>query len=116
MSDDQNGCEWVSFFWYRPTRVVPDQRPLNGCVCVCVCVFMTYVQASYYSTKRGSPVAHQTMEVEHYVFTARCYASVVLAMGLCLSVSVSVSLSQAGVLLKRQNVGSHKQHTIPQGL
>jgi len=36
---------WVSvgecFFWYRPTRVVPDQRSLNGCVCVsyaeCVC-------------------------------------------------------------------------------
>ena len=26
---------WV-FFWYRPTRVVPNQRPLNGCVCVCV--------------------------------------------------------------------------------
>jgi len=22
------------FFWYRPTRVVLDQRPLNGCVCV----------------------------------------------------------------------------------
>ena len=38
MSDDQDGCECVSFFWYRPTRVVPDQRPLNGCVCVCVCV------------------------------------------------------------------------------
>jgi len=33
----------------------------------------------------------------------------VLAMGLC--------LSQVRVLLKRQNVGSHKQHhTIPQGL
>ena len=26
------------FFWYRPTRVVRDKRPLNGCVCVCVCV------------------------------------------------------------------------------
>ena len=26
------------FFWYRPTRVVPDKRPLNGCVCVCACV------------------------------------------------------------------------------
>ena len=26
------------FFWYRPTRVILDQRPLNGCVCVrCVC-------------------------------------------------------------------------------
>ena len=22
------------FFWYRPTRVVPYKRPLNGCVCV----------------------------------------------------------------------------------
>ena len=51
------------------------------------------------------------------LFTARCYASAVLAMGLCPSVSVSVCLSQAGVLLKRQDVGSHKQHhTIPQGL
>ena len=25
-------------FWYRLTQVVPDKRPLNGCVCVCVCV------------------------------------------------------------------------------
>jgi len=51
------------------------------------------------------------------VFTARCYASAVLAMGLCPSVSVCVCLSQAGVLLKRLNVGSHKQHhTIPQEL
>ena len=41
------------------------------------------------------------------VFTARCYASAVLAMGLCLS----VCLSQVGVLLKRLNRGSHKQHT-----
>ena len=22
-------------FWYRPTRVVPDQRPLNGRCCCC---------------------------------------------------------------------------------
>jgi len=36
-------------------------------------------------------------------------------MGLCLS--VSVCLSQVGVLLKRLNVGSHKQHhMIAQGL
>ena len=27
-----------SSFWYRPTRVVPDQRPLNGrCVVVLAC-------------------------------------------------------------------------------
>ena len=33
-----SGWVWVGecFFWYRPTRVVPDKRPLNGCVCVCV--------------------------------------------------------------------------------
>ena len=24
-----------SSFWYRPTRVVPDQRPLNGRCCLC---------------------------------------------------------------------------------
>ena len=46
------------------------------------------------------------------VFTARCYASAVLAMGLCLC----LCLSQVGVLLKRLNVGSRKQHhTIHQG-
>jgi len=51
------------------------------------------------------------------VFTARCYASAVLAMALCLSVCLSVCPSQVGVLLKRLNVGSHKQHhTIAQGL
>ena len=45
------------------------------------------------------------------LFTARCYASAVLAMALCLSVCPS----QVGVLLKRLNGGSHEQHrTIPQ--
>jgi len=39
---DDGGCPMVGmgvgecFFWYRPTRVVPSKRPLNGCVCVCV--------------------------------------------------------------------------------
>ena len=28
-------------FWYRPTRVVPDQRPLNGRCCCVVVVFMS---------------------------------------------------------------------------
>jgi len=48
-----------------------------------------------------------------HVFIARCYASVVLAMALCLSVCPS----QVGVLLKRLNIRSHKQHhAIAQGL
>ena len=31
-----SGWVWVGecFFWYRPTRVVPEKRLLNGCVCV----------------------------------------------------------------------------------
>jgi len=31
-----SGWVWVGecFFWYRPTRVVPDQRPLNGRCCL----------------------------------------------------------------------------------
>jgi len=38
-------------------------------------------------------------------------------MALCLPVCLSVCPSQVGVLLKRLNVGSHKQnHTIVQGL
>jgi len=44
------------------------------------------------------------------VFTARCYASAVLAMALCPSLCPSVRPTQVGVLLKRLKVGSHKQH------
>ena len=55
--------------------------------------------------------------VTRLLFTARCYASAVLAMALCLSVRPSVRPSQVGVLLKRLHVGSHKQHhTILQGI
>jgi len=28
------GVSGESSFWYRPTRVVPDQRPLNGRCCI----------------------------------------------------------------------------------
>ena len=41
-----SGCVWVGecFFWYRPTRIVPDKRPLNGCVILCVCVLCLRVR------------------------------------------------------------------------
>ena len=64
----------------------------------------------------GLAISNAKILIHFYHF---CYASAVLAMGLCLSVSVCVCvcLSQVGVLLKRLNVGSHKQHhTIVQGL
>ena len=62
---------------------------------------------------------HTRGDISEIVTDFYSYASAELAMGLCpcLSVCVCVCLSQAGVLLKRQNVGSHKQHrTIPEGL
>ena len=63
-----SGWMWVGecFFWYRPTRVVPDQRPLNGCVCVCVfswpyiakiCVFCFAVRSSACNIKRVNKVS-----------------------------------------------------------
>jgi len=36
------GVSGESSFWYRPTRVVPDQRPLNG-RCCCLLLFMNLV-------------------------------------------------------------------------
>jgi len=61
-----------------------------------------HLRALYYNYLLNQPI-----------FTVRCYACAVPAMGLCLS----VCLSQVGVLLKRLNVGSHKQHhMIDQGL
>ena len=41
-----------------------------------------------------------------YLLTVRCYASTVYA------VTVSVRLSQAGIVPKRQNVGSHNAHGL----
>ena len=35
------------FFWYRPTWVVPDQRPLNGRCCCCqVCIYQITLHLS----------------------------------------------------------------------
>jgi len=30
-------------FWYQLTRIVPEKRPLNGCVCVCVCFSFSHM-------------------------------------------------------------------------
>jgi len=91
----------------------------SGCSSVCACV-----RAFMPGGGLLPPACRQRLFYSFdifVIFTARCYASAVPAMGLCpclcLSVCLSVCLSQAGVLLKRQNVGSHKQHhTIVQGL
>ena len=43
-------------FWYRLTRVVPEKRPLNGCVCVLVWTCPSIKKGSPYSiTERRVP-------------------------------------------------------------
>ena len=72
----------------------------------------TYWMVHWHSRERLLEHAIRKLRNSYSFFTARCYACAVLAMGLCPSVSlfVCVRVSQAGVLLKWQNVGSHKQH------
>jgi len=73
----------IGFTFLVPApRVVPEKGPLNECVSV------------------HAEICH--------LFTAQCYASEVLDMGLCLS--LCICLSEVGVLLKRLNRGAHKQH------
>ena len=38
-------------FWYRPTRVVPDQRPLNGRCCCCCCT-VNYKYCAIHTTEK----------------------------------------------------------------
>ena len=60
------------------------------------------VSAGYF--KRYLPSTACYLRTFSFIFTARCYASAVLAMGLCLC------LSQVGVLLKQQTV-DHTHNT-----
>ena len=51
------------------------------------------------------------------IFTARRYASAVLAVVVCPSVRLSVCPSQAGIVSKRQHIESRKQRrTVAQGI
>jgi len=78
-----------SKIWIGSTFQVPDSPRKRAVKWVSVCVILLY---------------NQHLKVN--IFTTRCYACAVLAMGLC--------LSQVGVLLKRLNTGSHKKpHDSP---
>ena len=68
----------------------------------------------YYCTAH---VVETRLHSVYILFAApRCASAVYYAMALCPSVSVSVCLSQVGVLLKWLNIGSRRQnHTIAEG-
>jgi len=67
----------------------------------------------------GSVCRLRTLEwkQDNSVFTVRRYASAVLAVIMCLSVRLSVRPPNAGIVSKRLNTESHKQHhTIAKAL
>jgi len=45
------GWVWAGecFLWYRPTRVVLDKRPLNGCWWSCCCLYHMLPRLSFFS-------------------------------------------------------------------
>jgi len=108
---------------HAPSSAQVRVRRRSCCVTCCVtlyrtrnliaiwqCAIIAYAKISYktfqnvHNILTGTGVSQAVVPV----FTARCYASAVLAMGLC--PCLCPCLSQAGFLLKRQNVESHKPH------
>ena len=57
----------------------------------------------------------ETERLDHTVFTARCYASAVLAMGLCLSVRQSVT-SRSSTKTAKQRITQTTPHDSPGNL
>jgi len=52
------------FFWYRPTRVVLEQRPLNGCCC---CTIDVFTMQCYSSTAINYSYLLSDMSAHEYV-------------------------------------------------
>jgi len=81
-----------------------------------------FVDASKSNIVTATPNRHVELELslileKLHIFTARRYASAVLAVVVCPSVCPSVRLSQAGIVSKRQHIESRKQRrTVAQGI
>ena len=82
------------------------------------------VRAYVYARWRTSSIGLPSTSILFFLYFCHFYRTMLCIrstshgpVSVSVSVCLSVCLSQAGVLLKRQNVGSHKQHhTIPQRL
>ena len=83
------GWMWAGecFFWYRPTQVVPDKRPLNGCCCSIntVLLDMTYLWphrcASFLNLKIVLLITYVYLMVVLYLRLSLCDAF--LSMSCC---------------------------------
>ena len=86
------------FFWYRPTRVVPDQRPLNGrCCCCCLRVNLYNFSAHF----KRSLITHLLGSTAMY--GVRCGVLLLMFCGLSVSSVCLCSLAQPQALQKWMN-------------
>ena len=76
-----SGWVWVGecFFWYRPTRIVLDSRPLNGCVRVCVCVCMCNVDQSAHLATSTRSIFNKIWMPRAMLHKTDTYASYILS-------------------------------------
>ena len=85
------------FFWYRPTRVVPEKEPLNGCVYVCVLIVQLPVENS---TEKflccwlctSGPIS-ASAQTDRRGYCPGMSVSVSLVLSVCMSLVLSVCMS-----------------------
>jgi len=93
--------EWAGTRKVKPIWILLNQETVSG------------TGFSWAICKSASRSRQITMPAPHHsVFTARCYASAVLAMGLCLSVSVSVT-SQSSTKTAKHRITQTTPHDSP---
>ena len=80
------------FFWYWPTRIVPDKRPLNGCVILCVCVLClrvcivltVFIDEVFFINNVVRLLSYVNMCAYHVYFTINLFTYLlVLTMAAC---------------------------------
>ena len=118
------GWVWVGecFFWYRPTRVDPDKRPLNGCCCCCInnkdyniqqCIHDTILELRTKILEKFHVCDIKTLQTSWkmlplYLANGRSYA---YDQGLIASLKIGSTLNSQ-LLYRMANGISEKQNTI----
>jgi len=109
-------CYLRVFMWLAETRGLKDARQVENLQDQAQVMLGQHTRAQYPNQPVRS-AATNTSFLRQFLPRDAMHPRYQPWACVCLCPSVSVRLSQVGVLLKRQNLGSHKQHhTIPQGL
>ena len=108
-----------SSFWYRPTRVVPDQRPLNGRRCCCCCFYPMLVPSVLWRCWLGGRKGIRPVKTEWwgvgmaiYLSGARCDLHMAKLMPLPLTVPCFNKIQIGFAFLVLAHPGSPGQRAV----